>query len=89
LATQEVPNDPAEAIRTTAVVFDALNDHADGNKMVFVSERDQITCFEWSELTFHGGLLSEVNEKEGEKGCRDHRSDEGEAEDESNVFCSS
>jgi hypothetical protein len=63
LASQEVPSDPAEAIRTTVVVFDALNDNAEGFVSFLVPEPDQITFLEWSELTFlewseltfHGG----------------------------------
>jgi hypothetical protein len=76
-------------MRTTVGILDALNDHADGLGALLVSECDQITFLEWSELTFHGGSLSDVDEDESEKGCRDQRSDEGEAHDESNMLCSS
>jgi hypothetical protein len=69
--------------------MDSHNDNSEGLVSLLVSEPNQITFLEWSELTFHGGSLSDVDEKEGEKGCHDHRSDEGEAEDESNVLCSS
>lgn len=52
LAIQEVPSDPAEAIDAAFGIIDSLNDNAEG-VTILMSEPDQITLLEWSELTLH------------------------------------
>ena len=53
LAIQEVPSDPTEAMDAASVVFDTLNNNAEGLVSFLMSEPNQITLLKWSELTFH------------------------------------